>query len=48
MTTGTIASLRDKGSGFIMVDGAAGRSDLFFHHNALLDTSSTNCVRGSR
>ena len=48
MTTGTIASLRDKGFGFIMVDGATGRGDLFFHHTAVLDTTFDQLREGQR
>jgi CspA family cold shock protein len=39
MATGTIASLRERGFGFIMPDGASGQNDLFFHHTALIDTT---------
>jgi CspA family cold shock protein len=39
LASGTIASLRDKGFGFIMPDGASGRGDLFFHHSAVTGTS---------
>jgi CspA family cold shock protein len=39
MASGTIASLRDRGFGFILPDGAAGNGDLFFHHSAVTDTS---------
>lgn len=48
MPTGTIASLRDKGFGFILVDGAAGRGDLFFHSTAVLGTSFDELREGQR
>jgi cold shock protein len=48
MTTGTIASLRDKGFGFILVDGASGRSDLFFHSTSVLDTTFDQLREGQR
>ena len=48
MAIGTIASLRDKGFGFIMPDGASGRGDLFFHHTALADTSFDQLREGQR
>jgi len=35
MATGTIASLRDKGFGFIAPDRAPGGGDLFFHRSAV-------------
>lgn len=35
MQTGTIASLTDKGFGFIKIEGAG--KDLFFHSNELVD-----------
>jgi cold shock protein len=48
MTMGTIASLRDKGFGFILVDGASGRGDLFFHSTAVLGTSFDQLREGQR
>jgi CspA family cold shock protein len=48
MTTGTIASLRDKGFGFILVDGAPGRGDLFFHSTAVSGTSFDQLREGQR
>jgi cold shock protein len=48
MTTGTIASLRDKGFGFILVDGAPGRGDLFFHSTAVVGTSFDQLREGQR
>ena len=38
MASGTIASLRDRGFGFIMRDGATGRGDVFFHRSAVVET----------
>jgi CspA family cold shock protein len=35
MTTGTIASIRDRGFGFIARDGEGGGADLFFHSSAV-------------
>lgn len=35
MATGTIASVRDKGFGFIAGDEAPGTQDLFFHRTAV-------------
>lgn len=48
MSTGTIASLRDKGFGFIMPDGASGRGDLFFHSTAVADTTFDQLIEGQR
>ena len=48
MSTGTIASLRDKGFGFILVDGASGRGDLFFHSTAVQGTSFDQLREGQR
>jgi CspA family cold shock protein len=48
MATGTIASLRDKGFGFILVDGAPGRGDLFFHSTAVVGTSFDQLREGQR
>jgi len=47
MSSGTIASLRDRGFGFIMPDGA-GRGDLFFHHTAVAETSFDELREGQR
>ena len=47
MASGTIASLRDRGFGFIMPDGA-GRGDLFFHHTALSGTGFDQLREGQR
>ena len=48
MATGTIASLRDRGFGFIMPDGASGRGDLFFHHSAVTETTFDQLQEGQR
>ena len=48
MATGTIASLRDRGFGFIMPDGASGRGDLFFHHSAVTETTFDQLREGQR
>ena len=48
MANGTIASLRDKGFGFIMPDGATGRGTLFFHHTALAEASFDELREGQR
>jgi CspA family cold shock protein len=48
MATGTIASLRDRGFGFIMPDGASGRGDLFFHRSAVADASFEQLREGQR
>jgi cold shock protein len=48
MATGTIASLRDKGFGFIAPDGATGRGDLFFHTSALQGTTFYELREGQR
>ena len=48
MATGTIASLRDKGFGFILPDGASGRGDLFFHSTAVTETTFDQLREGQR
>jgi CspA family cold shock protein len=48
MASGTIASLRDRGFGFIMPDGASSNSDLFFHHSALSETTFDQLREGQR
>jgi cold shock CspA family protein len=48
MANGTIASLRDKGFGFIMPDGATGPGTLFFHHTAVADASFDELREGLR
>lgn len=48
MASGTIASLRDRGFGFIMPDGATGRGDLFFHRSAVAETSFDQLREGQR
>jgi cold shock protein len=44
MQTGTIASLTDKGFGFIKVEGMA--KDLFFHSNELVDVNFDDLREG--
>ena len=48
MTTGRISALRsEKGFGFIAGPvGATGKSDIFFHHTALVDTSFDDLREG--
>lgn len=48
MGTGTVASIRDKGFGFIAPDGAAGGSDLFFHRSAIQGTTFDALREGQR
>jgi CspA family cold shock protein len=48
MATGTIASLRDKGFGFIAPDGASARGDVFFHRTAVIDDSFDRLIVGQR
>ena len=48
MASGTIASLRDRGFGFILPDGATGRGDLFFHRSAVAETSFDQLREGQR
>jgi cold shock protein len=48
MASGTIASLRDRGFGFIMPDGATGRGELFFHHTAVIQTPFDQLREGQR
>jgi cold shock protein len=48
MATGTIKSLRDRGFGFITPDGSTSRNDLFFHANALTDTTFDELREGQR
>ena len=39
MATGTIKSLRDRGFGFITPTDGGSTNELFFHANAVTDTS---------
>jgi CspA family cold shock protein len=48
MASGTIASLRDRGFGFIMPDGTVGRGDLFFHWSAVAGASFDELREGQR
>ncbi len=46
MATGTIASLRDKGFGFIAPDGAPANGDLFFHRSAVTGNDFEQLIVG--
>jgi CspA family cold shock protein len=48
MATGTIASLRDRGFGFIRPDGASSNGELFFHHSALTTVPFDELREGQR
>jgi CspA family cold shock protein len=48
MSTGTIASLRDRGFGFIMPDGASANGDLFFHHTSVTGTTFDQLREGQK
>jgi CspA family cold shock protein len=48
MATGTIASLRDRGFGFIRPDGASSNGELFFHHTALTSAPFDELREGQR
>jgi CspA family cold shock protein len=48
MASGTIASLRDRGFGFIMPDGGSGTGDLFFHHTAVSEIPFDQLREGQR
>ena len=48
LATGTVASIRDKGFGFIAPDGASGRGDLFFHRSAMADDGFERLIVGQR
>jgi len=48
MATGTVASLRDKGFGFIAPDGAAAHGDIFFHRSAMADGGFERLIEGQR
>ena len=48
MATGTIASLRDKGFGFIAPDSAPNGGDLFFHSSAIQGTTFDALREGQR
>ena len=39
MASGTIASLRDRGFGFILPEGGSPHNDLFFHSTAVMDST---------
>jgi CspA family cold shock protein len=48
MATGTVASSRDKGFGFIAPDGAPASGDIFFHRTAMADDSFERLIEGQR
>lgn len=48
MASGTIASLRDRGFGFIFPDGAAAHGDLFFHRSAVMEATFDQLREGQR
>lgn len=48
MASGTIASLRDRGFGFILPDGAARNNELFFHHSAVAETTFEQLREGQQ
>ena len=48
MANGTIASLRDRGFGFIAPDGAPSNGQLFFHHTALSGPTFDQLREGQR
>jgi CspA family cold shock protein len=48
MATGTVASLRDKGFGFIAPDSAPANGDIFFHRTGVLDDSFDRLIVGQR
>jgi CspA family cold shock protein len=48
MATGTVASLRDRGFGFIAPDGAPSHSDLFFHRTSVADDHFEQLREGQR
>ena len=48
MANGTIASLRDRGFGFIMPDGGSAHNDLFFHSTAVADITFDQLQVGQR
>ena len=48
MPTGTIASLRERGFGFITRDHTTGHQDLFFHRSAVADDGFPRLREGQR
>jgi CspA family cold shock protein len=48
MATGTVASLRDRGFGFILPDGGTANGDLFFHRSAVADNGFERLVVGQQ
>jgi CspA family cold shock protein len=48
MATGTVASIRDKGFGFIAPDANPASGDIFFHRSAMADNGFERLVQGQR
>jgi CspA family cold shock protein len=48
MATGTVASLRDRGFGFIAPDSAPARGDIFFHRSSVVDDRFDRLIVGQR
>ena len=48
MATGTIKSLRDRGFGFITPTDGSSTNELFFHANAVTDTSFDQLHEGQQ
>src|SRR5918998_4424235 len=48
MASGTIASLRDRGFGFILPEGGSPHNDLFFHSTAVMDSTFDQLQVGQR
>jgi CspA family cold shock protein len=48
MANGTIASLRDRGFGFIMPDGGSANGELFFHRTAVAGSTFDDMREGQR
>ena len=48
MANGTIASLRDRGFGFIMPDGGSANAELFFHRTAVAGSTFDEMREGQR
>ena len=48
MASGTIASLRDRGFGFILPEGGSPHNDLFFHSTAVMNSTFDQLQVGQR
>lgn len=48
MANGVVASLRDKGFGFISPEGSSANSDLFFHRSGVVNDGFDNLSEGQR